>query len=190
MGPKMAHFFGHYWYKQRIIPKAGNFLGRTFGTGWGITQGNPSLQMIFNILVYAVIWAVLAEVCRQEEAKHRLGWAAGERNLVFYEYDGWIAGKEPYWTQDAPSVTLDMFCRVSLDTDLEKKRQWFSHRASYGARLKRRHISGERRGRGNVSGEKTDEGKLLIVQGIGGGFITHAPHGAATWGNTDTDTGS
>ena len=39
-------------------------------------------------------------------------------------------------------------------------------------------------------GEETDKGKFLRVQGVGGGFITQAPHGAITGVNPATDVGS
>ena len=36
-------------------------------------------------------------------------------------------------------------------------------------------------GRGEFQGAKLDEGKLLIVQRDGGGFIPETSHGAETW---------
>ena len=39
--------------------------------------------MIFNIVVDAVVRAVLAEVCGPQEAQHGMVWAEVERNLVF-----------------------------------------------------------------------------------------------------------
>ena len=46
--------------------------------------------MIYNIVVGAVVWAVLEEVCRPQEAHHEIGWEVGERNLVLYADDGRI----------------------------------------------------------------------------------------------------
>ena len=74
--PKMAQLLGHYWENQKIVIKAGKFLVRLFEMGRGVIQGDPASSMIFNILVDAVIRAVLAEVCGTNEAHHRMGWAA------------------------------------------------------------------------------------------------------------------
>ena len=65
--------------------------------------------MSFNIVVDAVVRAVLEEVCILQEAKHGMGWAAGERNLVFYADDGSIAGQYHEWLQDTLTVTVAMF---------------------------------------------------------------------------------
>ena len=61
----------------------GRFLGFYFSTGRGVTQGDPTSPMIFNIVVDAVVRAVLGVVCRPQVVQHRMGWAAVEQNLVF-----------------------------------------------------------------------------------------------------------
>ena len=53
--------------------------------------------MIFNIVVDAVVWVVLEEVCSPQESQHGMGWEAGERNLVFDEYGERIAGQDHEW---------------------------------------------------------------------------------------------
>ena len=75
--------------------KAGNLLGRPFGTGQGVTKGDSASPMIFNIMVDAVVQAVLEEVYRPQEAHQGLGWETGERNLVLDADGGWITGREP-----------------------------------------------------------------------------------------------
>ena len=120
MGPSMAHLLTHHWDNQQIAPKAGRFLGKLFGTGIGITQGDPTSPMIFNIMVDAVARAVLSEVYGPPELQHSLGWSAGERNLVFYADDVRIAGQYHIWVQDALTVTVAMFKRVGLKNNMEK----------------------------------------------------------------------
>ena len=44
--------------------------------------------------------------------------AAGERNLVFYADDRRISGRDYNWVQDSLIVTVVMFRRVSLETNL------------------------------------------------------------------------
>ena len=89
-----------------------------FGTGIGFTQGYPASPIIFNIVVGAVVRAVLGVVCGPYEARHRMGWASGERNLVLYSDDGRIAGMYHIWVQDALTVTGTIFRRVGLDNNL------------------------------------------------------------------------
>ena len=94
MGPNLARLLTAYWDRQRIVLKTGKFLGKEFKTGRGLTKGDPASTMIFNIVVDAVVRAVLDMVCGPQEAQHGLGWAAGERNLIFYADSGRIAGKD------------------------------------------------------------------------------------------------
>ena len=75
--------------------------------------------MIFKIVVDVVIRAVLDVICGTQETQHGLGWAAGKRNLVFYADYGRIAGRYHKWVQDALTVTVVMFYRMVLETNLE-----------------------------------------------------------------------
>ena len=88
--------------------------------GRGLRQGEPASPMIFNIVVDMVVQAVLVVVCGPQETKHSLGWAAGERNMIFYASNGRIAGLDHLWVQESLSVTLAMFWRMILETNLEK----------------------------------------------------------------------
>ena len=74
--------------------------------------------MIFNIVVDVVVLAVLEEVCSPQEAHHGMGWAVGERNLVFYADDRSIVGRYHKWVQDALTVTVSMFRRMALKNNL------------------------------------------------------------------------
>ena len=47
MGPNLDQLLKSYWKRQRIVPKAGKCLGTAFGTGRGVTQGNPTSPIIF-----------------------------------------------------------------------------------------------------------------------------------------------
>ena len=42
-----------------MVPKAGKLFGREFGTERGVTKGDPFSLKKFNILLYAVVRAVL-----------------------------------------------------------------------------------------------------------------------------------
>ena len=77
--------------------------------GRGVTQGYPASPMIFNIVVDAVSRAVLEVVCGPQEARHGMGWAAGERNLILYADVGRIVGRDHIWLKEALTVTVAIF---------------------------------------------------------------------------------
>ena len=74
-----------------------------------MTHGDPAFPMVFNIVVDAVMWAVLEEVFSPQELHHGMEWATGERNLGFYTDYGRIAGRDHEWVQDALTVMIAMF---------------------------------------------------------------------------------
>ena len=92
-----------------FVPKAKMFLDRAFGTGGVVTQGFPASRMIFNIVVDALVRAVLGVVCGPQEARHGMGWLEVESNLVFYADDVSIAGSDHICIQDALMLTVAMF---------------------------------------------------------------------------------
>ena len=63
---------------------------------------------------------MLEVVCVPQEAGYGMGWAVGEHNLVLYVYYGRIAGRYHIWVQDALTMTVAIFGRVGLETNLEK----------------------------------------------------------------------
>ena len=81
-------------------------------------QGDPASPMICNIVVDVVVRAVLGAVCGPHEARHKMGWALGERNLVFYKDYRRISVRDHIWVQDALTVTVAMFGRVGLENNL------------------------------------------------------------------------
>ena len=83
MGQNTARIIAHHWYSLLFVPKASRFLGMVLGPVGGVTQGYPAPPMIFNIVLDVVVRAVLELVCGTQEARHRMGWEAGEQNLVF-----------------------------------------------------------------------------------------------------------
>ena len=66
-----------------IVPKTVKLLGKELRTGRVLMQGDPTSPMIFNIVVDAVVRVVLDVVYGPQEDQHSLGWADGERNLIF-----------------------------------------------------------------------------------------------------------
>ena len=78
--------------------------------------------MIFNIVVDVVVRAVLDVFCGPQESKHGLGWAAVERNTIFYADNGRIAMWYHEWSQDALSETMGISQRIGLETNLNKSK--------------------------------------------------------------------
>ena len=74
----------NYCKRQRVVPKVGKCLGTAFGTGRGVTQGDPASPIILKNVVDVVVRAVLEEVCRLQEAHHVMVWATGDIKIVFY----------------------------------------------------------------------------------------------------------
>ena len=89
-GKRMVRLIAHHWDNLMFVPKVNRFLGTPFGTGRGVTQGDSAYPIIFNIVVDMVVRAMLEVVCVPKEARHGMGWAAGERNLMFDADDGRI----------------------------------------------------------------------------------------------------
>ena len=76
--------------------------------------------MIFNIVVNEVVQAVLEELCIPQEAQHGMGWAAGERNIVFYVDDRRIAVQDHEWVHYSMTVAVAIFRRMGLEMNLGK----------------------------------------------------------------------
>ena len=83
-----------------------------------MTQGDPVPPIVFNIVLDAVVRAVLDVFFGTQESQNDMGWAAGEINLVFYTNDGRIDGRDHEWVQDALKVTVAMFLRMGLNANL------------------------------------------------------------------------
>ena len=47
-----------------------------------------------------------------------MGWAVGERNVIFYADNVRILGKDHKWVQGALSVTVEMFWRMGLEKNI------------------------------------------------------------------------
>ena len=59
MGSNLARILENYWKRQQIVPKVSKCLGTAFGTGRGVTQGDPTYPMIFNIVVDVMVGVVM-----------------------------------------------------------------------------------------------------------------------------------
>ena len=69
---------------------------------------------IFNILVDAVVRAVLMEICVPQEAQHGFVWSSGNHNICFYADDERILGRNPIWLHISLTAIVRMFERLGL----------------------------------------------------------------------------
>ena len=120
IGERMARLITHYWDNLMFVLKAKRFLGTPFGTGRGFMQGDLVSPIIFNIAADVVVRATLEVVCGPQESQHGMGWAAGERKLIFYAEDGRICGRDHIWVQDTLMVSVAVFQRMGLEINMEK----------------------------------------------------------------------
>ena len=73
IGPDLACLLENYCKWQSIVPKVGKCMGAAFGTGIGVTQGDPRYPIIFNIVVDVVVRAVFDVVYSPQETQHDMG---------------------------------------------------------------------------------------------------------------------
>ena len=120
MGQNTARLIAYHSGNLIFVPKAKCFLGTSFGTGIRFTQRDYMSPMIFNIVVDAVVRATLEVVYSPQEARHGIGWAAGECNLIFYTDDKGIWGRDHIRLQDSLTVSVSMLRWLYLEMNLEK----------------------------------------------------------------------
>ena len=85
-----------------------------------MTQGDPVYPTILNIVIYWEVRTTLLEFCGLQEAHHGLGWDGGEQDIVFYDDDGRITGRNPICVQGLSTTCMRMFEWVVLYTNLGK----------------------------------------------------------------------
>ena len=86
----------------------------------GVIKGEPSSPPIFNIMVHAVVRAVLLELCGYQDAHHGFVWAAGEKKIVLNAEDIQIARHNHIYVQTTLTAMVSMFDRVGIHTNLVK----------------------------------------------------------------------
>ena len=85
-----------------------------------MNQGGSVSPTTFNIVVNAVVHTELQEVCGSQEALPRMGWAAGDQDIMFYADYGRFIGRNPIWVQGTLPTLVRMFGWVGLCTKLGK----------------------------------------------------------------------
>ena len=74
VGPRDLCLLRQYWAMMRMVARVGGYYGAPFRRERGVTQGDPLLPTIFNVVVYAVVchWESLL-VAEQDERERGEG---------------------------------------------------------------------------------------------------------------------
>ena len=62
----------------------------------------------------------LLEICSNQEAHNGLGWAVGEKEIVFYDNNGRMMGRNHIWVQGTLMTLVWIFDQVGIYTNLGK----------------------------------------------------------------------
>ena len=73
LGHILQRLLQRYWDGQGVVTKSGQYYGRPFSTGRGLTQGYPVSPTPFTIIVDAVVRTTLQKICGPQEAQHSFG---------------------------------------------------------------------------------------------------------------------
>ena len=110
LGKNLKRILERFWEGQAIAARDGGCYGRPFNTYKGVILGYSVSPTIFNIVVNVVLQATLIEVYGPQEAQCGLVWAVGYQDILFYDDNGRIVGRNPIWVQG----TLTKLVRKNL----------------------------------------------------------------------------
>ena len=79
-----------------------------------MTQGYPVPTTILNIVVDAVLRAMLMEVRVPQESQDGLEWGTGEQEIMFYSDNGHITGIKSIWVQGNLATIIRILERVGI----------------------------------------------------------------------------
>ena len=128
-----------------MVVRAGDYYGTYFRGERGVTQGDPLLPTIFNVVVdaffrHCVQWGVLED----SEARGELGQEGRHQAALFYADDGMVTLSNAVWLQGTFNALVGLFGRVSLQTNVGKTVGMLCHpcqaagnlaTAAYGRRI-------------------------------------------------------
>ena len=118
VGPKMIRLIEYFWENAELVCRANGRFGEPFRAHRGVTQGDPVLPKIFNIMVDAIVREWIRQLVGNEAASEGLKGAIRLLLAIFYADDGYIASRSEEQLQEAIVLLADVFDRVGLRTDL------------------------------------------------------------------------
>ena len=120
VGPREFRILRTYWSRMRMVARSGGYYGAAFMSVLGVTQGDPLLPTIFNVVVNALVrhWVlVMVEGAEEQGGRRKYG---RHQNPLFYADDGMVTSSDPRWLKRAFSTLVGLFDRVGLWTNARK----------------------------------------------------------------------
>ena len=109
-----------YWNTSTMVARAGGYYGTGFKGERGVTQGDPLLPTIFNVVVDAVVrhWVTLA--VEEAEMRREQGREGRHQATLFYADNGMVASSDPRWLQWVFTTLVGLFERVGMKMNTGK----------------------------------------------------------------------
>jgi hypothetical protein len=105
---------------MNVCWEKGNY-GSPFKASHGVTQGQPLLAKLFNIVVNVVVWEWMRLMCPMlDNAEGNLAKGLVGLFAVFYVDDGYIASRVAEFLQEALDILVKMFKRIGFATNTKK----------------------------------------------------------------------
>ena len=133
-----------YWERLKMVTRMGGYYGAPFCEERGVTQGDPLLPTIFNVVVDTVVCHWESLVVEREGGDSSRDVGDGEptaerkirgkddgrqqaeeghqrltvKAVIFYADDGMVTSTDPGWVQLAFDMLTGMFYPVGLRTNV------------------------------------------------------------------------
>ena len=122
MGPKTIRILWTYGPHPQMAAKAGGHYRPNFQNHRGVTQGDPLLPTIFNVVIETVIqhWVTVVGVSQEGSEQEVPGRSNQALSAIFYANDGLVSLLECACLQGAFDTLTGPFDHVGLRTNKRK----------------------------------------------------------------------
>ena len=83
VGPSARRLLTTYWRRLTMVARAGGYYGEAFKGARGVTQGDPLLPTIFNVVVDAVVRPWIDGLVAETAEKGETGREGRHQSAVF-----------------------------------------------------------------------------------------------------------
>jgi hypothetical protein len=121
VGPRMVRLIRNYWRDAIMVCRASGNYGQPFKAGRGVTQGNPLLAKLFNILVDAVVREMFRQLREEGDYKEaELAKLLVTFFAIFYVKDAYLASRDAGFLQHVLDILVGLFEQVGLQCNTTK----------------------------------------------------------------------